>query len=88
MDDEETPIMVWADCGKATLIRDLIRGIDGVVEAYQVCSDCERCTWNPSSGGCDQGDHPQCAVCGHCQYRHGDQDMEIGRFVAQEATDG
>ncbi len=37
------------------------------------CSSCERCTWNPGPD-CGQADDPHCPACGHCAYRHADQD--------------
>lgn len=38
----------------------------------EACSTCERCTWNPGPG-CGKADHPHCPTCGHCAYRHEQQ---------------
>lgn len=48
----------------------------------EVCDDCERCTWNPGPD-CGKTEHPHCEVCGHCQYRHEDQDNVPERFASR-----
>lgn len=52
-----------------------------------LCTDCERCTWNPGPD-CGKTDHPHCTVCGHCQYRHEDQDNQPERFVSAHPVSG
>lgn len=58
----QATLMDMVDAGKVALD-------DSLQVFLPICSDCERCRWNPDAD-CGKAEHPHCERCGHCAYRH------------------